>query len=1108
VTAELSLYTATLGLVIGNFAIALAMLVLPLYRHGNPALKWWAAAFALDGLHTACTLPGNWLGGLPGMLAPHDVFLALSGAAILCGVLTATGRRIPFGWLGAVVALSLLASALLPSLGMPAVRVQQIQSFAAAALLIGAVWALVRIGKSVPNIPMLPAVVGLIPLAFAKGFQPLALSGALELFSVMSMLPLNMFAAFCLIVLVQRSAQLELSAARDRLAASERELRLSEERFRDIAETSSDWIWETDADLRFTMLAGQYEKSSGYRREDIIGKRRDEHSGIAANDPNIAEHMKVLEERKPFRDFVYSSSDKTGRTRHTRVTGHPIFDEGGAFIGYRGTASDVTPHVEAKLAAEQARIQLSEAIESLQTGFALFDRDSRLVLCNGQYKSFYYPNAGDRLKPGTEFRDIIAACTEMEVVENATDDPDAWLAERMTRHANPGEPFEQRLRDGRIISTREYRTREGGTVSVHTDVTEERRAKDRLVEAIEGVPAAVLYCDADDRIVICNKRYREDVAKGCAEAVEPGTPYREMVETITQYDRATPLDEETKAWIERRVDAHRNPQGPFFGDLPGDRQVQVEEHRTQDGGTVSVYMDITALKNREAELDQARATLQLVLDNVDQGISMIDGDLNVAAFNDQAMDLLDFPNELRKPGAKFEEFVRYNTERGEYGDGDVEQLVRERVELASKFEPHRFERARPDGRVLEVSGVPLPNKGGIVTTYTDITERKLAEEALRKSEERYALAMDGASEGLWDWDIVTGEVYLSRQIKQILDVEANDIETGDEAWQSRMHPDDIPGQREQMIAHLKGEAAQYECEYRLRDADGNYRWFSDRALALRDEDGRAYRMAGSIGEITERKRAEQALNEAKEAAEAANRTKSQFLANMSHELRTPLNAIIGFSEMMQNEVFGPIGSRHYGDYARDIFDSGSHLLNLINDILDVSKFEAGKIELQEMNCDVRLIACSAIRLVSERARAGEVSITIDAPPDLPWLRADELRMKQILLNLLSNSVKFTPPEGEITIALASNDEAGFTVEVRDTGIGMSQDQLPKAMEAFVQIDNQLSRKYDGTGLGLPLTKSLVELHGGTLDIQSETGVGTTVQLTFPGDRIINMRQAG
>jgi signal transduction histidine kinase len=245
----------------------------------------------------------------------------------------------------------------------------------------------------------------------------------------------------------------------------------------------------------------------------------------------------------------------------------------------------------------------------------------------------------------------------------------------------------------------------------------------------------------------------------------------------------------------------------------------------------------------------------------------------------------------------------------------------------------------------------------------------------------------------------------------------------------------------------------------------------------------------------------QNLVAARDEAERANRTKSEFLANMSHELRSPLNAIIGFAEIMKDQLFGPLGTPQYKEYSGDIWQSGTHLLELINDILDLSKIEAGKLDLQEEEVDIRDIADTCVRLVANRAQKGEIKIHTDIAADAPALWADQRKLKQILLNLLSNAVKFTRPGGTVSVAAAMDKSGEAILRISDTGIGIAAADIPKALAAFGQVDSSLSRKYEGTGLGLPLTKALVELHGGTMAIDSQVNVGTTVCIRLPARRV-------
>jgi signal transduction histidine kinase len=252
-------------------------------------------------------------------------------------------------------------------------------------------------------------------------------------------------------------------------------------------------------------------------------------------------------------------------------------------------------------------------------------------------------------------------------------------------------------------------------------------------------------------------------------------------------------------------------------------------------------------------------------------------------------------------------------------------------------------------------------------------------------------------------------------------------------------------------------------------------------------------------EIIEGKNSELII--ARDEAEYANRAKSQFLAVMSHELRTPLNAIIGFSEIMYAEPYGALGDKRYKQYVQDIHNSGGHLLSIINDILDLSKIEAGQADLNEEEVDLPALIGAVQRIMQERAAKADLTFECESGEGLPWVRADRRALKQILLNLLANAVKFTPKGGKVGLRMAVDDEGGLRMTVYDTGIGMDPRDIPRALSAFGQVDTSWSRRYEGAGLGLPISRALVRLHGGTLELESQPGMGTAVTVRLPPERV-------
>jgi len=286
----------------------------------------------------------------------------------------------------------------------------------------------------------------------------------------------------------------------------------------------------------------------------------------------------------------------------------------------------------------------------------------------------------------------------------------------------------------------------------------------------------------------------------------------------------------------------------------------------------------------------------------------------------------------------------------------------------------------------------------------------------------------------------------------------------------------------------------------IHHRSGRRIWISENARAVRDWSGELLCYEGTVEDVTEKFEQERALRAALRQAEIANKMKAAFLAAMSHELKTPLNAVLGFSEIIRDELLGPVGHASYRDYAGDIHRSGARLLSVINDVLDVSKLEGGLVTIDarpESILDVAESALALARTVTQDQRG----IEIDVPADMPPLLVDPRRLAQALGNLLSNALKFTPVSGTVRFAARPQPNGGLHLVVEDTGIGMAEETVAAALEPFRQLDGRLSRRFEGTGLGLSIAKALAELHGGTLTLRSALGKGTTVIIALPAGRV-------
>jgi PAS domain S-box-containing protein len=472
-----------------------------------------------------------------------------------------------------------------------------------------------------------------------------------------------------------------------------------------------------------------------------------------------------------------------------------------------------------------------------------------------------------------------------------------------------------------------------------------------------------------------------------------------------------------------------------------------------------------------------------------QGVAMYDADHKLVTWNELFRQYLEMPDEFLGTDRTFSDYIRYIGERGEFGKVDIEKELKKR--LAMLGESHSFERVRPDGTVLEVRRDPVPG-GGFIAIYTDITERKKAETQLREDEERFR-AIDAAAP--------VGLIIVKKNDQTVLHLNPSFCEmVGKDADELLGKPlssifADVKKGRE--LADITGSTADERQEFHFQRPDGVDACLMVSRVELDYRGDEA--IIASFVDIHDRVRAEIELRQAKEAAESASRVKSSFLANMSHELRTPLNAIIGYSEILLEDASDRGDKTSMADLAK-IQAAGKHLLGLINDILDLSKIEAGRMDVYLEHVFLTRLVDEVKTIVEPMMKNNGNTFVIDCPADVGSLQTDLTKLKQSIINLLSNAAKFTK-DGTVTLRLTRQTQEDGTpsvkFEVTDSGIGMTEEQMGRLFQAFTQADSSTTRNFGGTGLGLTITKHFCAMLGGSIDVKSTPGNGSTFTILLP-----------
>lgn len=556
-------------------------------------------------------------------------------------------------------------------------------------------------------------------------------------------------------------------------------------------------------------------------------------------------------------------------------------------------------------------------------------------------------------------------------------------------------------------------------------------------------------------------------------------------------------------WVDPDQSVINNAEGEFFDMTVGYESTAIE--------LASIASKFVSKKqtDRDAAQTLAQEASNLVMPSLGH-VSQDDGELR--HFLNLSNDLLAV---YRRDGSFVRVNYAFNRVLG-YTDDDLRQIPfidlihpeeREfvcvemnKLVVVNDDEEKRIDfqaRARcKDGGYRWIEWIQKSIGGHIYIIGSDITDRKQHEAELHHQEKQLSEAQKIGKMGHWYWVVKDSHIDWSDNLFHIFGVEKGVFEPSLENIKDLMYPEDAK-QIVRCFRKAIREGKDCVLEFRIRNRTGDARYIYCEGRCKTDErSGKVKALFGIMQDITERKCHERALNEAKEAAETAYASKTRFLANMSHELRTPLNAVIGFSEMMQQQLLGPVGNDRYLDYIGGIHESGEHLLNLINDILDMSKIEVGKYELEIEEFNLSKLVQLAVHMMETRAHDGNVRLIADNVPENLTIRADRRAIMQILLNLLSNAVKFTEDDGEVEITCRKGEEI-VLISVRDTGFGIPEDKLKLVTLPFEQVSSAMTRDHEGSGLGLAITKDLVDLHNGTLTLKSKVDEGTTATVLLP-----------
>ncbi|MEA2778087.1 MAG: hypothetical protein QOF90_3493 [Acetobacteraceae bacterium] len=746
-------------------------------------------------------------------------------------------------------------------------------------------------------------------------------------------------------------------------------------------------------------------------------------------------------------------------------------------------------------------VSLEAVFDAVPVGLGVIGPDRRIIMMNRAFRdSLGLPV--DAFPPGSPMENAVRASALRGVY--GPGDPEAQVKAVMaTDHRRSGR-MRRRTFEGRSFDLYNTPLPDGGyivsaveTTALVTARADAETALGQTASALTTLRIGLAVFDPQARMLLANPRFAALLALP-PDRLVPGFSFNAMLALMEEREEFSGPD--GTAFVASLRDAAVGRPWSTRRQRADGRSIDIMVDPLPDGGRTISVVDTTLQVRAEDEAQRRARLLDLVLLNVPHGICVYGPDHRVTMFNDTYNKVME--GAPLSVGDSLEEVIRRRAEAGEYGEGDPEIIIATQMGY-NIAQPQMRRRLRPNGTAIDVRTAPLPD-GGHISVVTDISALMQAEAELRRRAADMTTMLSNIRHGVMLWGPDKRLIASNPVAAELLDLPADLL---------------LPGQKEADVigflvdhGHFGWDGARKDAARRLLELDRSVPFgremitLSGRVIDAQSNPTPGGGWISTFTDVTRIQEARTELRQAKELAEGANLAKSRFLATMSHELRTPLNAIIGFSDALAREK-GDVPEALVADYSGQINVAGKQLLSLINIVLDVARIESGRLEPNGEIVDIGKAIRAAVRRTDSAAQAGEISLRVNIPDDLPKLRADEHRIVQALLQLLSNAVKFTEAGGTVEIEAGWTADRDLFVSVADNGIGIPEADLERVFEPFTQVDGSLSRRYAGAGLGLFTARAIVSAHGGQLRLASRPGEGTTARVILPRSRVVHEAEA-